>query len=253
MKDITGIVASSGKVVEEVYSDAVSASMREASKIGVDAVKTIRLALFPLQFTAALQDRLASYINKAIEQVPEDRRVTPMESLVLPIADKLKHQETDNPLSNLYVNLLSRGIDRDRLGEAHPAFLNVISQLAPDEIVLVDDLGKKGCRIWWRLKENKKNALLRAESDALIEELDFKAQTKNKLSSMSVTPETLGNPELFLTFLEHLVSLGLVSYTNEYPDFKEITGFSRNLTAAEFYCIELSEFGSLFYKACVKS
>lgn len=41
-------------LIEKVYDDALSPALREASKIGVDAVKVIRLALFPLQFGGVL-------------------------------------------------------------------------------------------------------------------------------------------------------------------------------------------------------
>src|SRR5438105_8580833 len=81
------------KIVEEAYSDAVKETLAEASKLGVDAVKTIRLALFPLQLASALQDRLAAYILRAFHKVPAERRITPTESLALRITDKLRTQD----------------------------------------------------------------------------------------------------------------------------------------------------------------
>ena len=46
------------ELVKEVYSDAVADTLKEVSKIGVDFVKTVRLALFPVQYGAMLQDRI---------------------------------------------------------------------------------------------------------------------------------------------------------------------------------------------------
>lgn len=57
--------AQAGEVAKEVYSDGVKDTIREISKIGVDAAKTLRLALAPLQFSAMLQDRVAMYFKRA--------------------------------------------------------------------------------------------------------------------------------------------------------------------------------------------
>ncbi|WP_211960885.1 Abi-alpha family protein [Cupriavidus plantarum] len=38
------------------------------------------------------------------------------------------------------MNLLSRGMDRERVGEAHPAFIQIVGQLAPDEAVLIEQI-----------------------------------------------------------------------------------------------------------------
>jgi hypothetical protein len=49
--DILGKVPA--EVMKDAYSDAVSSSLKEASKVGVDFVKTVRLTLFPWQFAEA--------------------------------------------------------------------------------------------------------------------------------------------------------------------------------------------------------
>lgn len=240
------------ELAKEVYTDAAAKTLQEASKIGVDAVKTIRLALFPLQFTAAFQDRLAAYIEKAIRQVPEEQRIPPRESLALPIAERLRFQEEDNLISYLYVNLLSRGMDRVRIGEAHPAFVNVISQLAPDEVLLLEQLNSFEYRIYFRLN-NKKITVQKFESDLFVASMSVSESTKNFLLERSVIPEELAQPLLFLTFLEHLVSLGLVEYDNEPRNEGELKFVQLAYKDAAYFCIKLSEFGRLFHKACVQN
>lgn len=240
------------ELARDIYTDAAAKTLQEASKIGVDAVKTIRLALFPLQFTAAFQDRLAAYIEKAIRQVPEEQRVSPRESLALPIAERLRFQEEDNPISYLYVNLLSRGMDRERIGEAHPAFVNVISQLAPDEALLLEQLSSFEYRIYFRLN-NKKVTVPKSDSDLFVTSMSVSESTKAFLFERSVVPEKLAQPSLFLTFLEHLVSLGLVEYDNEPRNAGELQFVKLAYSEAAYFCIKLSEFGHLFHRACVQN
>lgn len=70
-------------VAKEVYSDTVGPVMREFGKIGVNAAKVVHLALFPLQYGAMFQDRLAQRLQEALERVPPARRMAPRESIVL--------------------------------------------------------------------------------------------------------------------------------------------------------------------------
>ena len=45
--------------------------------------------------------------------------------------------EDDNPLTELYLNLLARAIDKERCDEAHPAFVTIIEQMSPDEAMVM--------------------------------------------------------------------------------------------------------------------
>ena len=60
-----------------------------------------------------------------------------------PIIDRLKYAEEDNPLTELFLHLLARSIDTDRINEAHPAFIHIIDQLSPDEALILFELSAK--------------------------------------------------------------------------------------------------------------
>ncbi len=237
-------------VVKDIYSDAIAPAMREFGKIGEDAVKVARLALFPVQYGAMLQDRLARYLAKALEKVPEHRRIAPRDAVILPVAEKLRHQEEDgNPIAGLYVNLLARAMDRERLGDAHPAFVHLIGQLAPDEILILLQLSAQRYRVFFRRTPGEP-ALLREQVVPLLQRMPDVVMTE--LLSAAVLPEYLAQPELFLTFLEHLVALGIVEYTNE-PRSGESSEMSFRILGFEYHFIRLSAFGQLFHRACVAS
>lgn len=237
-------------VVKDAYSDAVAPAMREFGKIGEDAVKVVRLALFPIQFGAFLQDRLARYLTKALDKVPAERRIAPRDSVMLPVAEKLRHEDEDgNPIADLYVNLLARAMDRDRLGDAHPAFVHLIGQLAPDEILILLQLSAQRHRVFFR-HGPREPALLHEQVPPLLQRMPDPVATE--LLSAAVRPEDLAQPELFLTFLEHLVALGIVEYTNE-PRSDETQKLSFLFLGFEYHFIRLTAFGHLFHRACVVS
>ncbi len=236
------------KVVEQVYSDGVKATLHEASKIGVDALKTVRLALFPLQFTSAFQDRLAGYIDRAIRQVPPGRRVAPVDSLALPIAEKLRFQEETSRITEMYVNLLARAMDRDRAHEAHPAFLQIVSQLAPDEALLIEQLAPLEVAAYMRLPDSE-TAIRQAEREAALAASRLSETQRTQLSQMMVRPEALRQPELVYTYIEHLVSLGIAVYDNQ-PTNNGV--YPRDsLKPFNYWFIRLNGLGRLFQSACL--
>jgi hypothetical protein len=254
------IVTALPEVAKAIYSDIVSSTLQEIGKIGVDAVKTFRLALFPLQISAALQDRLALYIDSAIRAVPEHRRISPQQSLALSICDQLKFCDETEEISRLYVELLSRAMDKERVGEAHPAFVNIISQLAPDEILVIRQLGEAvsvgddgAFKTYFRERNNARKILTKSLVKKVVGASELTPEMQHLVTSICIDPEELAQPNLYSTFLEHLVSLGVVAYTNDSTNDGVLKGVMRSSKDAQMLCIKLSEFGSLFFKACVKN
>ncbi|CAD5691852.1 Abi-alpha family protein [Escherichia coli] len=237
------------KVVEETYSDGVKDTLQEVSKIGVDAVKTIRLALFPLQFAGMLQDRLANYIKRSLQKVPPENRISPIESVALQLCDKLRIQEEKSIVTDMYINLLARSMDAERLGEAHPAFIFIISQLAPDEALLIQQLSASEPSAYMRHLKKGNDVIDKDERSKAIEAGNLPETYKAKLSKMMVRPEELMQPELLYTYIEHLVSLGIVSYTNDPWNTDKVP--SKALISYDFWFIGLNPFGKLFFSACL--
>ena len=54
--------------VKAVYRDAVKPAAKQAGQLAQDLVKTIQLALAPLQFAGAYQDRLRGFIDRSVRQ-----------------------------------------------------------------------------------------------------------------------------------------------------------------------------------------
>lgn len=259
MREILETVKVVPELTKAVYSDAVSGTLQEVGKIGVDAAKTFRLALFPLQFTAALQDRLSQYIDAAIRKVPPENRIPPQQSLVLDTCERLRHCSPEELLARLYVELLARAMDRERVGEAHPAFIHLISQLAPDEIHLLSQLGARlaprpqdrHC-VYMRKLGDEHRILSKSEVTEVIRLNPSMPDLNDIVLNLSVAPEELAQPELYETFLAHLVSLGLVSYTNMPTNRGSLVAARNHYKGHDLHCIELSSFGELFYCACVR-
>jgi hypothetical protein len=248
MDDLDLLKAVPTEVVKGAYDDAVSPALTEAGKFGQDVVKTVRLALFPFQYAAALQDRLAKHLERSIAQVPEERRFAPVESLALQIVEQLKYHDEQSIVGKMFERLLARAMDRERVAEAHPAFVQIVGQLAPDEAVLVCQIAGLQPAAYMRPPKKGVAALLSDERGALINASGLSEHLKQRLAASVVRPEELAQPELVYTYIEHLVSLGIAAYTND-PWQGEFQGVQ--YAGFDFWFIELNGLGQLFHRACL--
>ena len=63
--------------VKQVYDDGLSGATKQVGHSLTDVAKSIRLALFPFQFLAAMQDRVEKFIDRAIEGFQKNREFLP--------------------------------------------------------------------------------------------------------------------------------------------------------------------------------
>jgi hypothetical protein len=220
--------------IKQIYSDGFSGSVQEAGKMLTDLLKSLRLFTLPLQFGAAYQDRLVKTLDKVRNSVPEERQMEAPASLAGPIMERLKYLEDENYLTDLYLNLLSRAIDKERINEAHPAFFSIISQLSPDEALIL-----------FKLSEAEINVISHQDFDNTKKLFSNYQITKNELSLNELT-----FPEHFQMYYSHLESLALVKW----PVLK--TEYPRNEANVQIGLIKhfklvLTDFGKLFVKACI--
>lgn len=128
--------------IAEIYRDLAQPAVREVGDALGNAAKVARFFAAPIDYIAAYQNRWQSYLKRIAERVPEERRCVAIPQVVGPAIESLRFLEEDGLLAEMFVNLLSRAIDKDRVGEAHPAFSTIIGQLSPDEAVMIWHLRK---------------------------------------------------------------------------------------------------------------
>lgn len=222
------------KVVEKVYDDLASSPAKELGKVGVDVVKTLRLFLAPLQIAAAYQDRLARTAARIANRVPEDRRIAPPPQVIGPALEHMKFLEEDNPLWQMFEELLTSSVDAKSITKVHPSFAHLISQLSRDEAMIL-----------YRL---------RSVEFKIVDVLDLN-ETEGRFENRKIEESTIPMAELSLPdqlglSFSHLSSLSLVEWPVDKQDAirddrKRQTGVRRYST------MRLTDFGKLFVSACI--
>jgi hypothetical protein len=227
--------------VKKIYEDGLSESVQETGKISTDLIKALRLFTAPVQYLATYQDKLTKYLNKVREGVPEERQMEAPTSLSGPIIDKLKYLEENNYLIDLYLSLLQRAIDKERINEAHPAFFHIIEQLSPDEAFLLFKISQETIEYEYTMD--------------LIKNEGGKSHFVNQIVIKDTTPkENIIFIEHFDMYISHLESLNLLKWTvvsDEAIWEEENTNNRKQTGTLSKTKIYLTKFGKLFVKACI--
>jgi hypothetical protein len=119
--------------VKAIYQDAAAPAAMQTGQLLEDLVKVLQLALAPVQLFGAIQDRYRKFLDTAVRRVPEANRVSPAPQIVGPVLEGIRYEPEHTPIDQMFSQLLSRSMDRERINEAHPAFPIIIKQLSSDE------------------------------------------------------------------------------------------------------------------------
>lgn len=221
------------ETIKKIYEDGLSNPTKEVGKTATDLVKVARLFTAPIQLLAAYQDRLEKYLNQVREAVPEERQIESPASIAGPVLEKLKYIEDENYLKDLYLNLLKKAIDREKINEAHPAFVSIIEQLSPDEALIIKIVAEQ--RIYYK-----------AKFFTIIEVGDT---SKEDIIENLFPLEQLAFPQHFNMYILHLIYLNLID-TPMFQQTQPDESHEQKPVVVSRY-IRLTEFGGLFHKACV--
>lgn len=217
---------------EKMYDDALAPAAKQVGRLGEDTVKTARLMLAPLQIAAHFQDRLENMLKRVGERVPEERRIEALPQIAGPALAQMRFLEEGSELWRAFEELLTKAVDRDKIGLVHPAFVQIVSQLSPDEALILRSL--------------------RTKNILIIDKLDWDAASRkfeNKQILEHNIPESeLSLPQQFQLYVLHLTSLGLAEWpvTDQAPLMRGNAqiGVKRNSV------VQLTDFGRLFADAC---
>lgn len=132
--------------VKDAYDDAVKPGAKQIGSVMEDLTKTLHLVLAPFQLTAALQDRFRQYIDTSIRRVPEPNRITPPPQILGPVLEGIRYEPEGTPIDEMFSQLLTSSMDRERVHNAHPSFPLLIKQISSDEALLLHAM-------WSRFKE----------------------------------------------------------------------------------------------------
>jgi hypothetical protein len=219
--------------VKELYSDAVQPPAKQVGKLAEDIMKVLRLALFPITFGAGLQDRYEAFIKKSVARVPEEKRVSPAPQILGPVLEGIRYEPEGTPIDEMFSELLSTSMDRERLNDAHPSFPSIIKQLSSDEAKILKKIFTSGAH------------------PRIVQIFQLKGPLSITSTERNELPiDGLSFPGNISMYTDRLIRLGLIQLHVE-KGMEPIFSNGIQTGGRNFLICKFSETGESFMRACV--
>ena len=120
-----------------VYQDGLPPAVKEIG-VGLQTVaKTVHIVLAPIAALVWGYDQIKDFVStkvaEKLKNVPVDRIRTPEPNVVGPALEALRYTGHQETLRELYAKLLATALDADTAQQVHPAFVDMIKNMSPDE------------------------------------------------------------------------------------------------------------------------
>lgn len=139
-----GIVDKADGVLVEVYKDAVSPVIKPIGEILGFLPRTLKLALSGWEkwlINGEETIRLtAETVREKLQVIPTEKLTEPEPYVAIPAMQQLSYCVNNDELRDLYANLLVSSMNTDKKWQVHPAFVDIIKQLTPDEAKFIKAL-----------------------------------------------------------------------------------------------------------------
>ncbi|GAB6170893.1 Abi-alpha family protein [Paradesulfitobacterium aromaticivorans] len=187
-----------------VYEDLLHPAAQELGKGLQTVAKTINVVLAPVAALIWGYEQIKAYIQPALEKrlknVPPEQIIPPDPAVAGPALEALRFTGYKEDLRELYANLLATSMDVETALKAHPAFVEILKQLSPDE-----------ARILGRFQEHIPIPILSMRS------VDSRGYYTTLLHNFTTVAELAGCalPQLVTSYVDNLVRLGLAEISYE--------------------------------------
>lgn len=125
-----------------IYQDLIQPAAQEIGKALGTTAKTINIALAPISALVWGYDEIKSFIeievSKKLKNIPTEDIQQPDPVIVGPLLESLKYCGSKSHLVEMYSTLLATAINSKTRDNAHPAFVEIIKQLTPLDVNIID-------------------------------------------------------------------------------------------------------------------
>jgi hypothetical protein len=186
-----------------IYGDALQPAAQEIGIALHTVAKTIHIVLAPISALVwgyeQLKDFLSTKVAEKLKDVPLENIATPKPNVACPALESLRYTGHEETLRDMFANLLAAAMDTRTATGAHPAFVEIIRQLTPDE-----------ARILRLLAVNRPFPLLNVRCEFKVQ-TDAQRGGQDVLTNFSLLGWEAGCelPDLTPIYIDNLCRLGL--------------------------------------------
>lgn len=260
-----GVVGETAKAIAEIakavpiYPDAIQPAAKEVGKSLHLVARAVNAALAPVEALVWGVEQIRSFVRDRVatklDNVPPEDVQQPKPHIAVPAIEALRYTGDEPELSELYANLLATSMDKATAYRAHPAFVDMIKNMSPDEARIMRFLTTNGSQPLVNIK-------------ATLKESGGFNITHRHLSLIGLKA-SCEHPPLAANYLDNLVRLGLIEIPStrriksddpykEIEDHSDVKTILESLRTNETFTIEveklkleLTDLGKQFVRTCV--
>ncbi|MCV4268243.1 DUF4393 domain-containing protein [Pseudomonas capsici] len=124
-----------------IYEDAIQPVAKQLGKSLEVVGRAVNVALMPVKGLVwsfeEIEKLFKPKLVNNLKDVPPEDIVPPKPNVAGPAIEALRYSGHEESLRDMYANLLAAAMDKKTADGAHPAFVEIIKQLTPDEAKLV--------------------------------------------------------------------------------------------------------------------
>lgn len=140
---IVSLVKASSNVLCQFYQDLAQPSVKALGQALATVFELCPNSLLSLKLWTEKRKlnfakRLNEYKEK-LEQIPEEKRIEVDTQIGTPIVERLTYT-TNDEIADLFTTLLANASNIDTVNSVHPAFVQIVSELCPDEAHIIQFL-----------------------------------------------------------------------------------------------------------------
>jgi len=240
-----------GPAAAEAYRDLLGPAAREVGGNLLAVAKVLTVVLIPLHALVWGTDRIREWLSAALlkrmASVPPDDIVTPRPYVAGQALLQLTFCAEESHLRELYANLLAAAMNRRTANNVHPAFVQVIQQLTPDEAVLLKHIGDHKNRFSVEDEYGSPDELLVSPVPSGFQRV-FERAGVNDPISRSACIDNLLRLRILTERQWHTVDRAALFFANP----RALDTSAPDVTERVCRRIEVSEFGERFLATCVR-
>lgn len=127
--------------VEDIYKDALQPA---ATELGAGLSNAVKVVLAPITALAWGYDKIAAYLDSAIpayfesRNISKEKIISPDVAAAIPAIEAMRY--TRDEIKTMLLNLLCASMNMDTAELVHPAFVEILKQMTPDEAKILNQL-----------------------------------------------------------------------------------------------------------------
>lgn len=142
---VNKVIENADGVALQAYKDGLQRSVKPLGDILSLFPRTLRIAFIGWEKWLTNREEslrlTAEAIEEKVKQIPEEKIIEPESYIAIPAIQQLSYCQNNDDLRELYANLLVSSMNIDKKWMVHPAFVDIIKQLTPDEARIINSVG----------------------------------------------------------------------------------------------------------------